>query len=244
MVIIRLPFLWLSSLTNVFMGTAEQPISSVPSSRPTNQPSYTFDELYNLQVNLFDNYLYPADITQAKSINSTLLAEDVQGRLDITRTFDGRELNTEYLFGLFANLAANPNSISLLGIPISYEILHFTANEYITSAATRFMFNFTSLGLIVPIEVDSWNTWNEAGQVTQYDGSFRYWQWTVDHIIASRYSLNSIFAFTIHLIPTVPLYSTPPRLLRWLKSSLKHWRAVFVRQQQRTATVRIHSTAI
>ncbi|KAH8792219.1 hypothetical protein F5882DRAFT_427384 [Hyaloscypha sp. PMI_1271] len=93
----------------------------------------------------------------SKSINSTLLAEDVQGRIDITRTFDGRELNTEYLFGLFANLAADPHSISLLGVPISYEILYFAANEYVTSAATRFMFNFTSLGLIIPIEINSYS---------------------------------------------------------------------------------------
>jgi len=222
MVIIRPSLLWLSSLTNVFMGTAEQRVCSAPSPSPTSQPLYTFDELYNLQVNFLDNFIYLADITQAKSINSTLLAEDVQGRIDITRTFDGRELNTEYLFRLFANLAADPNSISLLGIPISYEILHFAANEYITSAATRFMFNFTSLGLIVPIEIDSWNTWNEAGQVTQYDGSFRYWQWTVDYIIASRYSLNSVSEFTIQLSLTVPPYSTPLRLPRWLKSSRKH----------------------
>ncbi len=192
MVIISLPFLWLSSLTNVFLGTTKQPISSVPLPSTTSQPFYTFDKLYNLQVNFFDNFIYPADITQAKSINSTLLAEDVQGQIDITRTFDSRELNTEYLFGLFANLAADPNSISLLGIPISYEILYFAANEYITSAATRFMFNFTSLGLIIPIEINSWNTWNEAGQVTQYDRSFKYWQWAVDYIIASRYSLYSI----------------------------------------------------
>ena len=191
MVIFHLPFLCFSSLIQFFLGTGVQSIPSAPLSRPTSQPHYTFDELYNLQVKLFDSCIYPADITQAKSINSTLLAEDVQGRIDITRTFDGRELNTEYLFGLFANLAANPNSISLLGVPISYEILHFTANEYITSAATRFMFNFTSLSLIVPIEIDSWHTWNEAGQVTQYDGSFKYWQWTVDYIIASRYLSTS-----------------------------------------------------
>lgn len=74
---------------------------------------------------------------QAKSINSTLLAEDVQGRIDITRTFDGRELNTEYLYGLFANLALSPNSITLLGIPKSYEIIHFTANQNIAAASTR-----------------------------------------------------------------------------------------------------------
>ncbi|KAG9233584.1 hypothetical protein BJ875DRAFT_378307, partial [Amylocarpus encephaloides] len=93
-----------------------------------------------------------------KSINSTLLAEDVQGRIDVTSTFKGRELNIEYLFRLFTNLVADLNSISLLGILISYEILHFSTNKYITSATTRFMFNFTSLGLIVPIEIDSWNT--------------------------------------------------------------------------------------
>jgi len=46
----------------------------------------------------------------------------VQGRIDVTRTFDGRELNTEYLFGLFANVAGDPNPFSLLRVPISYEI--------------------------------------------------------------------------------------------------------------------------
>jgi hypothetical protein len=163
----------------------------MPSPSLINQPHYTFNELYKLQIKFFDNFIYPADITQAKSINSTLLAKDVQRRINVTRTFDGRELNTEYLFRLFANVAADPNSISLLGVPISYEILHFAANEYITSAATRFIFNFTKLGLIIPIEIDSWNTWNKAGQVTQYDRSFKYWQWAVDYIIASRYLSTS-----------------------------------------------------
>jgi hypothetical protein len=205
MVVIRLLSLWLGGIANVFRGTGV-PLISSPST--ASEPHYTFDELYNLQVKFFNNFIYLADVTQAKSINSTLIAEDVQGRIDITRTFDGRELNTEYLFGLFANLAADPNSISLLGVPISYEILHFAANEYVTSAATRFMFNFTSLGLIIPIEIDSWNTWNKAGQVTQYDGSFKYWQWTVAYIIASRYSLNFISMFRICLSLIVPLYLT------------------------------------
>lgn len=160
---------------------------SDPAPPPNNQPHFTFDELYKLQVRFLDNCLYPADIEQATSINSTLLSEDIRGRVDITRTFESRELNTEYLFGLFANLAANPNSISLIGVPISYQILRFTANEWITSSTVRFQYNFTSLGLIVPVDVDSWNMYNAAGEITQYDVSFRYWQWMFDYVVGSRY---------------------------------------------------------
>lgn len=70
-----------------------------------------------------------------------MLADNVQGRVDITRTFDGRELNTEYLFGLFANLATSTNdsnAFSLLGIPMSYEITHFAASQNIASASTLY----------------------------------------------------------------------------------------------------------
>jgi hypothetical protein len=87
-------------------------------------------------VKFFNNFIYLANITQAKSINLTLLAKDIQRRINITKIFDGQELNTEYLFRLFANLAADPYSISLLRVPISYKILHFTANKYVTLAAT------------------------------------------------------------------------------------------------------------
>ncbi|KAH8590849.1 hypothetical protein B0O99DRAFT_282966 [Bisporella sp. PMI_857] len=155
-----------------------------PPATPT-QPHFTFDELYNLQTKFYDNFLWPADVKQAQSINSTLLAENVKGRIDITRTFEGRELNTEYLFGLFANSADHPEVISLIGVPVSYEFLHFTANQYITSVAARLQFNFTSLGLVVPVEIDSWNTYNENGEITQFDVTFRYWEWLVDYIVTA-----------------------------------------------------------
>ena len=66
---------------------------------------------------------------QAKEINSTLLADDVEGRIDITSTFYGRELNTEYLFGLFANLATTPGqaSPSLHARPVELLWTEFTA---------------------------------------------------------------------------------------------------------------------
>jgi len=59
----------------------------------------------------------------------------------MTPTFDGQELNAEYLFGLFANLAAqqnNPIALTLLGVPTRYEITHFTASQNIASVSTRY----------------------------------------------------------------------------------------------------------
>jgi len=130
-------------------------------SRDVTQTNYTFNQLYQMEKKFLDAFIYPANqiqvrcvkcllmwtaqpwtrltvcIWQAKAINSSVFAEDVQGRVDITRTFDGRELNTEYIFGLFAKLAANPNSFTLLGYPTSYEITHFAASQNIASASTR-----------------------------------------------------------------------------------------------------------
>jgi hypothetical protein len=42
-----------------------------------------------------DAFMYPNNTAEAAKINSTLFSENVQGRVDITNTFDGRELNTE-----------------------------------------------------------------------------------------------------------------------------------------------------
>jgi hypothetical protein len=180
MVRLRFPLLLTSTLALSLLasGTTSSVVSAFE-----DHPNLTYDELYKLLTNFWDNFLYPADVKQAQAINSTIFAENVQGRMDATRTFNGRELNTEYLFGLFANLAATPNSISLLGVPISYEVLKFSANRYISSAATRVMFNISSLGLVVPIEIDTWTTWNAQGQVTQYDGIFKYWQWLQDYVV-------------------------------------------------------------
>ncbi len=104
------------------------------------QPNFTYTQLWELNKRFSDAFIYPANVKEARAINSTLLAEDVQGRVDITRTFDGRELNTEYLFGLFANLAtAEAGAITLLGLPLSYEILHFAASQNVVAALTRFV---------------------------------------------------------------------------------------------------------
>ncbi|KAH0415266.1 hypothetical protein KCU90_g14844, partial [Aureobasidium melanogenum] len=80
-------------------------------------PNFTFAELYNLTDRFLKNHMYPLNIAQSLSINSSLLSPDILGRVDATRDYAGRELNTEYLFGLFANIALNPDAFTLLGYP-------------------------------------------------------------------------------------------------------------------------------
>ncbi|KAL9634652.1 MAG: hypothetical protein Q9164_003963 [Protoblastenia rupestris] len=152
----------------------------------TNQTAanFTFNELYQMQKKFLDAFIYPANQVQAEAINSTLFSTDVQGRVDITRTFTGRELNTEYIFGLFSNLAANQDSFTLLGFATSYEIVHFAASQNIASASTLFNFSFPILGgKPVPIVIDTWNVFNSAGEISMYDATFKWWQWTVDYLL-------------------------------------------------------------
>jgi hypothetical protein len=127
-----------------------------------------------------DKYVYPNNVQLAKNPNNPYLAPDILGRVDVTTAISGRELNNEYLFGLFANLAQNPNTVSLLGFPVSYTITHFTARRNVASAAIIIMFNFSSLGVAQPIEIDSWTVFNAQGQVQYYDITFRWFSYLYD----------------------------------------------------------------
>ena len=71
-----------------------------PSPRPPSPPPET-DFLQNYQqkwswfIRFADAFMYPNNTAEAAKINSTLFSENIQGRVDLTSTFDGRELNTE-----------------------------------------------------------------------------------------------------------------------------------------------------
>jgi hypothetical protein len=70
-----------------------------PGPCPTPPPSGADDPNYKQKLGWFlrfaDAFMYPNNTIEAAKINSTLFAENIQGRVDLTSTFDGRELNTE-----------------------------------------------------------------------------------------------------------------------------------------------------
>ncbi|KAB5585544.1 hypothetical protein GE09DRAFT_1277060 [Coniochaeta sp. 2T2.1] len=138
-------------------------------------------ELWKLQTTIWDNFLYPANVKQMQSINSTLFTPSVQGRVDLTRTFDGAELNTEYIFGLFSD----PTKLSLIGVPVSYEIVKFAATDNIAAASTIFTFNSTMFGKLIPIMMDTFITFDkDTKQVSQFDSTFKWMDFLWDELYA------------------------------------------------------------
>ena len=69
-----------------------------PANCPTPVKQYKTNSarMYAIYTAYCDSFLYPANLIQVKAINSTLFSANIQGRVDITNTFDGPELNTEY----------------------------------------------------------------------------------------------------------------------------------------------------
>ncbi|KAJ5153423.1 uncharacterized protein N7482_009901 [Penicillium canariense] len=146
--------------------------------KPPNS-TFTFDQLWTLEKNFWDSFLYPANLNQTQGNQSTVFAADVQGRVDITRTFDGDELNREYIFGLFAD----PVHVSLVGVPISYSITQFAANDNIAAATTVVTFNATTFGVLIPVTIDTWIEFNSDGKIAQYDAVFRWFEYLLDFLI-------------------------------------------------------------
>jgi len=65
------------------------------------------------------------------------------------------QLNTEYVFGLFAHIT--DTQFTLFGIPQAYNIVHFAAHENIVSVVVIVEFNVTSLGNRLGYsEIDLW----------------------------------------------------------------------------------------
>ncbi|KAJ6088375.1 hypothetical protein N7486_009636 [Penicillium sp. IBT 16267x] len=186
------PFL-VTLVSGLFISGAE---STQNSQRKPSNSTFTYNELWNLEKTFLDAFLYPANKIQIQENTSTIFASDVQGRVDITRTFDGVELNREYIFGLFANATA----VSLLGVPIDYSITQFAANDNIASATTIVTFNATMFGVTIPVTIDTWIEFNKDGKIAQYDATFRWFDYLLNFLLdltATKYNTTSAGAVTI-----------------------------------------------
>ncbi|KAF7340314.1 hypothetical protein MVEN_01950500 [Mycena venus] len=129
---------------------------------PTLQQMLGFLQQFN------EDFSYPRNVEVAKSINYTGFSEDIVGRVDVTETFIGQELNTEYIFGLFAGIATGSNaSTPLLGVPVNGTLVDLVIENNLMIATTRRDFNWTVA--VVPTLWQLKFMFNDEGLVTQYD---------------------------------------------------------------------------
>ncbi|KAI5277005.1 hypothetical protein E4T47_00013 [Aureobasidium subglaciale] len=126
-------------------------ISNDSNTTNSQTPNFSSQQLWNLTNRFLQNHMYPLNIAQSLSINSSLLSEDILGRVDATRDYAGRELNTEYLFGLFANIALNPDAFTLLGYPVNYTFTRFLGQGMCTIATIAKLQNLSTTTDLTPL---------------------------------------------------------------------------------------------
>ncbi|KAH8879169.1 hypothetical protein GQ53DRAFT_789476 [Thozetella sp. PMI_491] len=151
-------------------------------------PIFSQEKLYELTTNFWTNFMYPNNCAQAQAINSDLLAENVQGRIDLTRTFVGAELNTEYLFGLFCNLQSG-TSFNVLGSPVNFTYTQFVGQGNLVANTVLIYFNLSSVGLISPVSIQSYINFDSCGRISQYDAVFKWMDWQFQTVFAAAAAL-------------------------------------------------------
>ena len=87
----------------------------------------------------------------------------------------------------------------LLGMRIQLR----TCDHPVLTRSSSFNFSFPVLkGLSVPIQIDTWNVFNAQGQISEYDATFKWWQWTVDYL------LQTAAAASNQTLPAIEKYVT------------------------------------
>lgn len=124
-----------------------------------NAPVFSPEKLYNLTLHFHNTFVYPNNLAEANKINSTLFSEDCQGNIDITRTFVGRELNTEYVFGSFAQVGKT-GKLNLLGVPETWNMTHWTGFQNNVNFAVTFQMFMPVLNITLPLEIWTWLSFN------------------------------------------------------------------------------------
>lgn len=130
-------------------------------------------------TDFFQATTYPDNLAQAKLINSTWFPEDIIGRADVTNVFKGRELNTEYVFGLFASVMSDKTMFNNLGAPTDSVVQSLLVSGNYVSVSALFTITYPSWGLNgnVKMIADFTIEFTECGQVRQYDLRFPRFEW-------------------------------------------------------------------
>ncbi|KAJ3132956.1 hypothetical protein HDU90_006492 [Geranomyces variabilis] len=141
---------------------------------------------YALVTKFWDNFMYPKNKAVVTSKDAGgILSDDIKGRVDITRTFSGKELNTEYLFGTFSGLVP-ANQFQFVARPVNYTIVQFASTGNVASTSVIVNFQDLLTGSLEPLQIDSYTSYNSKGQIQQYDAIFRRYPWFLQTAVQAK----------------------------------------------------------
>ncbi|GAA5861434.1 hypothetical protein JCM1840_005368 [Sporobolomyces johnsonii] len=133
------------------------------------QPWEYLDALKQFQ----DSWVNPSAVVEKGY--SDILADDIVGRVDVTTTFEGNELNVEYLFGFFGEIQKDVNSTSIIGYPVSQEIQALVVEPPLVYFSAVVQLAYPTIGYNFPVQIDMTTEWNDELKMVSYDAVFRRW---------------------------------------------------------------------
>ncbi|KAE9411122.1 hypothetical protein BT96DRAFT_802077, partial [Gymnopus androsaceus JB14] len=100
------------------------------------------------------------------------LSPDVVGRVDVTTTFVGQELNNEYLFGLFFE-GSEDNSTQLIGTPSTVTVQSAVVEPPVTAVSYIAEMVFPTVNMTVPLQIDMFLAYDDNMKIVSYDAILR-----------------------------------------------------------------------
>ncbi|KAI5478206.1 hypothetical protein MNV49_005373 [Pseudohyphozyma bogoriensis] len=119
-------------------------------------------------------FLNPAEIVNA-GIDSPAFADDIVGRVDVTTTFEGIELNTEYIYALWLGITNDNTSTPLIGSAANQTIQTLVIQPPVVFVSTITNLYYATMDYILPMQIDLILNFNDDLKITTYDVTFRRW---------------------------------------------------------------------
>ncbi|KAJ3746211.1 hypothetical protein DFH05DRAFT_922790 [Lentinula detonsa] len=111
------------------------------------------------------------------------LSEDVVGRIDITTTFVGQELNTEYLFGLFVE-GASENTTQLIGTPTpSFTTQSLVIEPPVIAVSLVNTLWYPTIDSSFPLQIDLFIAFDDDMKIVSYDAILRRWSEFFNYVV-------------------------------------------------------------
>ncbi|KAK4703616.1 hypothetical protein P7C70_g2598, partial [Phenoliferia sp. Uapishka_3] len=114
--------------------------------------------------------------------NSPALAQDVVGRIDITSTFVGQELNTEYLYGLFWT-AAQTTTTTLIPYITSQSIQALVIEPPLVYTSVIVQAGYPTINFSLPVQLDLTLNFDNDLLIQSYDVVNRRFAQAIDYIL-------------------------------------------------------------